>query len=326
MASRLKQAWWALARGNYRQAVLDLLPAGAPFDRIVVTSHYRKRFGRRPDLASPGAFSERIVALMLSMDGRSEIRGQVTDKDLVKRFVAERLGHEAAPATLAVLESAAAVREFRYPERCAIKATHDSGSHVFRRAGEPIDIERIVSWFGRNYYFELREPSYRFLQPKVIVEELLGRDGEDLPDFKLFCFHGVPAFIQMDTTRFVDHRRSFYSPRWHELDLQVTYPACTTLVPRPADLDTMLDYAAKLSKGFSFLRVDLYSVDGRLLVGELTNYPDGGIGDFASREAAVRVGSLFDDPGQEIESLVGLSLREQEAPAHASPAGATAAL
>ncbi len=324
MASRLKQAWWALARGNYRQAMLDLLPAGAAFDRIVVASHYRNRFGRRPDFHSPNTFSERIAALMVSADGRSELRSRITDKQLVKGFVAERLGHEAAPVTLALLDSPEAVRRFQYPQRCAIKATHDSGSHLFRRSGEALDLDRVVSWFDRNYYFELREPSYRSLAPKVIVEELLGFDGEDLPDFKLFCFHGVPSFIQVDTTRFVDHRRAYYSTRWQELDVTVTHERCSDLVPKPHDLAIMLDYAAKLSQGFSFLRVDLYSVGGRLLVGELTNFPDAGMCDFMPQEAGVRIGSLFDRPDQDIEQLVGLSARQRQAVPDDAPETANA--
>ena len=38
----------------------------------------------------------------------------------------------------------------------------------------------------------------------------------------------------------------------------------------------MLEIAEKLANGIDYLRVDLYSINARILVGELTNYPMSG--------------------------------------------------
>ena len=38
----------------------------------------------------------------------------------------------------------------------------------------------------------------------------------------------------------------------------------------------MIEIAERLGEGVDFVRVDLYDVDGRVVFGELTNYPAGG--------------------------------------------------
>ena len=46
---------------------------------------------------------------------------------------------------------------------------------------------------------------------------------------------------------------------------------------RPLNFDKMLALSRTLSSGLDFLRVDMYNVDGRIYIGELTNYPQAGI-------------------------------------------------
>jgi hypothetical protein len=93
---------------------------------------------------------------------------------------------------------------------------------------------------------------------------LLSEPGRAVPrDYKIFCFRGVPAFIQVDTDRFVGHKRNLYSPRWRELDCAVRSPRSRTPTPRPEKLDEMLAIASQLAADFSFIRVDFFEVDGR---------------------------------------------------------------
>jgi hypothetical protein len=47
----------------------------------------------------------------------------------------------------------------------------------------------------------------------------------------------------------------------------------TANIERPASLSQMIDAAEKLSDGMSFVRVDLYEINGQPRFGELTFYP-----------------------------------------------------
>lgn len=266
--------------------------------------HWRT-FGEWPDLRHPRRFSEHILKLKLADEARSLERARISDKEFVKEFIRTRVGDGHTARTLAVLHSREQVRAFSFPQDCAIKATHTSGCVALRKAGSAIDMPRILGWFDLNYYFVGREPNYRNLKPKVIVEELLTEPGQDAPrDYKFFCFRGIPAFIQVDTDRFTGHKRNLYSPRWNELDCAMRFPRSVAPTPKPAGLDQMLFIARRLSEGFSFIRVDFFEVNGRVVVGELTNHPDGGGNVFTPEPADFRVATLFSEPGADIESLV----------------------
>ena len=48
-------------------------------------------------------------------------------------------------------------------------------------------------------------------------------------------------------------------------------------MPKPDGMDEMFDLAAKLSKGYPFVRVDLYNINGKIYFGELTFFPASGL-------------------------------------------------
>ncbi len=63
-------------------------------------------------------------------------------------------------------------------------------------------------------WLAVREPNvsgdwyYGKIQPALIVEPMLG-NGAPPPDYKIFVFSGVSHYVQVDTDRFSDHRRTF---------------------------------------------------------------------------------------------------------------------
>ena len=55
----------------------------------------------------------------------------------------------------------------------------------------------------------------------------------------------------------------------------------------------MLEIARKLSEGTDFIRVDLYNINGRIIFGELTNYPVSGKGVFEPSDWDIKFGSYW---------------------------------
>lgn len=275
--------------------------------RFAIKGH-RWTFGEYPNLIFPRRFNEHLIRLKLSRDGRSRLRGEVSDKEIVKQHVDRILGPGFTARTLAVLRSKPEVHAYRFPATCVIKPTHCSMEVIVRDAetSDP-DLNRIVGWFDVDFYRAGREPNYRKLEPKVIVEELLKDERYPVPpDYKVFCFEGRPAFIQVDTDRFGEHRRSLFSPNWKELNVTFLYPRIPHAVPRPAQLAEMLDAARRLGQDFSFIRVDFFALTDRLIVGELTNFPENCKGRFTPDSADYQAGRLFRNPELDAETLFGV--------------------
>ena len=64
----------------------------------------------------------------------------------------------------------------------------------------------------------------------------------------------------------------------------------------PENLAEMVSLAENLSKGFPFLRVDFYNVNGHIYFGELTFYPASGFGKFIPEEWDLLLGDWLTLP------------------------------
>lgn len=273
---------------------LHLLRHRAPytraFDRLYHRILFYKKHRRWPGDAL--LWNDVWFRIKTSDEILDPLRVFVSDKEHVKHYVKAIVGDEHNVPTLAVLHDPSEVDTFEFPARCCIKPTQASAEVILRTAGEPIDRERIKKWFGLNYYYAGREINYRRLRPKVIVESLIF-DSDNVEDYKVFCWNGEPRFVQLDFDRHTNHTRKLFDTDWNEQDFSIIYPRNTSHVPRPASLALMLDVARRLSKGFSFVRVDLYSDHRRVLVGEITNCSANAGGFFLPRSAEERASRVM---------------------------------
>ena len=199
------------------------------------------------------------------------LRCFVSDKELVKQYVRETIGDEHNVPTLAVLRTPAEVDAYEFPANCCVKPTHASAQVILRVDGAPaVDRERVKSWLALNYYKMGRERNYMALEPKVIVEPLIFGSAA-VEDFKIFCWNGEPKLVQQDFDRYTNHTRKFFDVDWNEQDFSTVYPRLDRPTPKPESLAKMLEVARKLSAPFSLVRIDLYTDNERVLVGEITN-------------------------------------------------------
>ncbi len=201
-----------------------------------------------------------------------------TDKEYVKNYIAGILGSGFTPETYLVLRSDADIDAFA-PDQvpCVLKPTHASGQVMFfwGEADEPIDRGMLKAWMRINHYRLSRESNYRHLTPKIIVEEPFSDDSGPVPkDYKVLCFGGRPAIIQVTSNRATKPKTNFYDTNWNDTGFSSEHPLGPP-VDRPALLKDMLEMAARLAAPFPFVRVDFYASDTDVRVGELTFCPHG---------------------------------------------------
>jgi hypothetical protein len=215
----------------------------------------------------------------------------VSDKALVKEYVAGKIGPQHNVGTIAVLDSFEAAQQYAYPTDCVIKPTHMSGEVILRRNSSAIDYEMVRRWFDTSYYSSSREANYRYLRRRVIVEPFIfGRDNVE--DFKIFCLHGRPLVIQVDFDRHIKHTQNLYTANWELLPFAITCPVGPGF-PRPRNLAQLLEAAASLSEEFSLVRVDLYTDGESILVGEITNLHQSGRGQFNPPAGEAMMSRIF---------------------------------
>ena len=143
-------------------------------------------------------------------------------------------------------------------------------------------IETANCWLTRNFYMGSRETQYCNISPFIVVEKLmLDENGEISKDYKIHCFdcQGNKRFIvQVDSDRFNGHVRDYYTSEWERICLTVKYPNSqkTESLKKPPALNDLIKIADVLSQGFSYVRVDLYAISGKVYFGEMTFTPGSG--------------------------------------------------
>lgn len=219
----------------------------------------------------------------MKLDGTllEPLRQFVTDKEYAKYYISAVAGEQYTMQTLQMLHTVEQVNRLQLSQfPCVVKPSHLSGQVQFLLEDDrTLNRTLMRDWLKQNYYHKTREQHHKYLTPKILVEEFFSDGGSSIPnDYKIYCFKGSPRFVQVDLGRFTHHTRDFYDTDWQCLPWTLMYPASEAAIPRPDNLEEMLDVAAKLSAPFSFIRVDMYTTGKETRVGEMTNCPESASG------------------------------------------------
>ncbi|MGH7858896.1 MAG: ATP-grasp fold amidoligase family protein, partial [Candidatus Binatia bacterium] len=281
---RSRKAWRRIHK------VASRLPAGA-CQRV----HYLLWYLRPLPLRRPRTYTQRVFAKMAR--DRDPLLTTTTDKLAVRGYAEQRVGDGHLTELYAVLDDPEALLDISLPPRYVVKPTHGSGMREIvltdspqRRASVAASARR---WLAREYWRRNGEWAYKGVTPRILVEEFLDAGGGQPPtDWKWFCFGGKAELVEAIIDRLGACMRTFYTVEGEYLDLRQfhrRWPA----VAVPPTLGSMRKLAERLSEPFEFVRVDLYALGERIVVGELTHYPTAGHKPLDPPEWEVRLGAVW---------------------------------
>lgn len=306
MAQVIKKAIKFLVNKKYRVRILDSLGAYNHLsDEEYLKKWFKLKFEKDLDLTNPKSFNEKIQWLKLY--DRKPIYTTMVDKHDAKVYVAERIGEEHIIPTLGVWEDFDDIDFDVLPSQFVLKCTHDSGGLVIVRDKSKLDKskakKRIEKSLKTEYFYQGREWPYKNVKPRILAEQYMEDDsGNGLRDYKFYCFNGVPKFLYV-SEGLEDHstaKISFVTCDWEFAPYERSdYRPFEKLPPKPQKFDQMLDFAAKLSDGTDFLRVDLYEINGQVYFSELTFFPCGGLMPFKDMKHDLEIGEMLHLSGKE---------------------------
>jgi len=268
-------------------------------DRWVQARNFRREFGRRLNFAAPRTFNEKIHWLMLNY--RVPEMTQFADKFAARARVAARVGTGLLNDLYGVWNDPAEISFEHLPSSFVLKVTSGYKQNIFCHDKSALDVEAtrrtLREWMEHNEYWTTREWAYKDIKPRIVAERLLtDEDGNSPADFKIFCFDGEPKMVQVDLDRFTDHRREMFDLDWKRLPFDLAFPSSGRQLPKPGNFEEMIAAARALSRGFPFVRVDLYSLPDRVVFGEMTWYPAGGFERFFPEKYDREIGELLTLP------------------------------
>lgn len=262
---------------NAKKGRFDWMP-----DKWYLTILFRRFMGYSLDWKNPRTMNEKLQ--WLKIHNRVPLMTQMVDKYGVREYVAKTVGEEYLIPLLGVWDRFEDIDFDKLPDRFVLKCTHDSGGLVICKDKSALDKDstrlKIEKSLKRNYYNLWREWPYKNVPPRIIAEQFMEISPEEgLPDYKIFCFNGRVDCIMICVDRHLKNvKYYFFDPDWNFIHRNIyddMVPADYTY-PRPENLKKMIEIAEKLSVGMPFVRVDLYSVRGKVYFGELTFFPTSG--------------------------------------------------
>ena len=256
------------------KGVLTVLPRPvqvlAMYPRFYLSHRYWPRIRR------PRTFSEKIQHRKFFTD--EALFAICADRIAVRDHVAARVGADYLIDLLAVFDRAGDIDLSGIDGEIAIKASHDSGTYILLEEGQTPDLAairtRMARALNRDYGAISGEYWYRPIPRRVTVERLLRDSAGRLPDdYKFHVFRKgaeTRIIVQVCHSRHSDHINAFYTEDGNQLDMALLTPFRAIPFERPERYDEMLEISRRLAEDFTYVRVDLYDVDGRIYFGELT--------------------------------------------------------
>lgn len=279
-------------------------------DKIMIPIQYRIHTGRKLNLKHPKRFTEKLQVYKLKY--RNPLMLRCTDKYEVRSVIEEAGLKDILIPLVGVYDNAVKIDFETLPNQFVAKTTDGGGGnqvlicHNKNDLGAKNFYDRINQWFkapkGKNAG---REWAYENKYPRRVIIEKLITDGvsKDLPDYKFYCFNGVPKYCQVIKNRSENELIDFFDMDWNLMPFCGLNPACKNsaeVIPKPENFEEMKHCASELSKNYPFVRVDLYINNAHIYFGELTFYPASGFGHFTPDLWDERLGELLSIPGSNL--------------------------
>lgn len=276
------------------------------FPIAVVKLRYFLRFKRMPDLKNPHDLNEKILYLKLFTD--TTLWSRLADKVLVRDYVKECGLESILPKLYATWNYAAEINFDALPDAFMLKSNNGDGKGtnvavLDKKNISNADIcslkQQAGGWLQlKNIGALSAEPQYKAIKPLVFAEELLPiSNGEkSIVDYKLWCFNGKPYVFLVVSNRKSggEAELSCYDLEWNNRSDMLAsgkhYHIREAELPKPKNLDKMVECARKLAQPFPQVRVDLYDIDGKIYFGELTFTSLGGMMNYFTPQALMDMG------------------------------------
>lgn len=269
---------------------------------------YRKKFPWK----NPRTLDEKMTWLSVMTDTSKWT--EYSDKYEVRKYI-ESLGlKDILTECYGVWEKAADIDFDSLPHKFVLKCTHDCASTVVVRDKDSMNRQEVLRFLQKhldiNYGYSWCELHYTKIKPRVIAESLIEQgEGQDnslgLIDYKINCIHGKPQYVEVIYGRHLDSEVGSHDAVFDLYDIHTWRPMRQYKVnvsdnfqdvPRPKNLNRMIEIAEKISAGFPQVRVDLYNVDGRIYFGEMTFFSSSGMNNDLSREFQLAIGDKIHLP------------------------------
>lgn len=260
---------------------------------------YRAYMHKKLNLDSPITYNEKLCWLKLFYYPKNPTIIQCADKYRVRDYIRQKGYEDLLVPLCGVWDSVREIDWKALPDQFVLKCNHGSAYNIICNDKSSFDEKtaekKLRKWMKEDFSLVTGEPHYHSIPRKIICESFI---GEEIIDYKFFCFHGIPKFYyvaEVPDGDFHKMRCSFVYTDGKKAEFcRRDHKQLKVLPAIPENLSEMLEIAENLSKDFIFVRVDLMLVKNRLYFSELTFTPSAGIMPLEPEGTDEKIGEWLD--------------------------------
>lgn len=273
-------------------------------DEKYVKRLFKKNHGYELNVDNPVLIDEKIMVNKYRDDSR--IKKELTDKVTVRKYIKDIGLERILIYPFTVFNKVDEVDFSLIKEPMILKCSSNSGSAYKYYPGDKVDkwkIRLLDLSVKQNYYHHSREKNYDGLNGKIIMERILNPNKEIILDYKFFCFNGEIGFVfiehgvSSDTgSHLKEYKRNIVDRNFLEIEgvKETRDRVDMRYIEKPSNWEDMCYCAETISKNLNFVRVDLYSVNGKTYFGETTFYHGSGNNKFEPEEFDLKFANKID--------------------------------
>lgn len=291
--------------GLMQKKIADLLML--PRDYLVIRQQFQGVFGRSPNILRPKTFNEYLQSQKIL--GRKPHHEICADKLKARELAKNKIGEDLFPHVYWQGTNITEANLDGLPSRFVIKTNHSWRTVIKindKSRWDPGDNQEVVrEWLRSNFSFKHREYQYRWIKPRVYIEQLIEKpDGSEPDEYNFFCFHGKVKLIEVHKSRFSEHRRATVTRDFRRLNInRKGHSTLNEEMAMPEEWAMMVYVAEALSSKEVFVRVD-FMYGQKPWLAELTFTPGAGQLPFVPASADRALGTMLRDNSHDLEEYV----------------------
>lgn len=278
---------------------------GRHFPETMVRMRYFLRFKKLLNLKNPQTLNEKILYLSLRTD--TNLWSELSDKYAVRNFVKSKIGEDRLITLYGVWDDATSIDFDSLPDSFVLKTNHGCGEIIIVEDKKELDTKKVIEYFNK----EIRKPygevegckHYTRIKPLIIAEKLLRNDpsleafSNTIIDYKCWCFNGKCKYIYTCLNRKGHKLESLiYDTEWNshpEYQIFSENNSRAKEIPKPENLKDIINAAESLASDFPVVRIDLYSIQGKIYFGEMTFTSLGGMMNYFTPDFLEKTGAMI---------------------------------
>ena len=246
---------------------------------MYVKMEYRYVTGHKLDLINPTRYTEKLQYLRLYTYPKDNEVSRCASRIGLKEYIKEIALEDHLIKTYGIYDKYDDIPFTKLPSSFVIKCNHASGFNEIIYDKNLVNHKELRKKFNKwqkiDYGKKTVERHYSKINRKLIVEELLLENNKLPIEYKIHVFNGQAKYMYIVTNRGNDIAYNNYLIDWTPFDGANFnhWPKAKEEIKKPTCWNEAIKIAERLASPFPFVRVDLYIINNKIYISEMTFTP-----------------------------------------------------